>query len=344
MACEHHAHASDNCVRGSLPSFRRACHSELATAVAHSLYLNSKLKVQIPPSTVHDTVLKSCNSTTLQNYNASSSHSVEIMRREWTGIRFYTWPRCWDSQRHEGRASTRHKSGVRFYIFITSNSNTKGNLLYYAAKKQSMWTNSWSESFNFADAGPATIPATALQALPPPQNQQIHNQQLHTEQQTTHNFTAAFHPRCVGLCEMLKCCGDPSHQRRSIARVFRLNVWEFSSSWFPGEGIKHVWLELHTVQCVRLLRCVSACHLCMLSCLISSTLLRCSWKAGVTQRPQEHWSPHQLNEPNLEPHLGHRSCTQRETGRDIRTCQRRRRRGQIPPLPVSKSDPVIKVF
>lgn len=45
----------------------------------------------------------------------------------------------------------------------------------------------------------------------------------------------------------------------------------------------------------------------MLICLISSTLFLCIWKAGVTQRPQEHCSPYQLKEPSLELHLGHRS-------------------------------------
>ena len=45
----------------------------------------------------------------------------------------------------------------------------------------------------------------------------------------------------------------------------------------------------------------------ILTCLISSTLFLCIWKAGLTQRPQEHCSPYQLKEPSLELHFGHKS-------------------------------------
>lgn len=57
------------------------------------------------------------------------------------------------------------------------------------------------------------------------------------------------------------------------------------------------------------LQTIRKCYFIMFSCRISSTLLWCNWKEGVTQRPHEHWSPHQLNEPSLQLHLGHSSYT-----------------------------------
>lgn len=50
------------------------------------------------------------------------------------------------------------------------------------------------------------------------------------------------------------------------------------------------------------------CHFCRFIWCISSTRLQWSWNAGVTQRPHEHWTPHQLKEPSFDLHFGHKSC------------------------------------
>lgn len=73
-----------------------------------------------------------------------------------------------------------------------------------------------------------------------------------------------------------------------------------------------------------------ASHRCKFMSRISSTRFRCSWKEGVIQRPHEHWSPHQLNEPSLDRHLGHSSCKPKANPREIfAVTQRERPKGDI---------------
>lgn len=77
---------------------------------------------------------------------------------------------------------------------------------------------------------------------------------------------------------------------------------------WQSRATQHFWGHSEVHQEPRWVQVLAVRRLPTGSVLTSSTRLLWIWKAGVTQRPQEHCSPRQLKEPSFDVHLGHRSC------------------------------------